>query len=337
MGQKMKKISLLAAAACFLSSLLTGCTIGDTEYVLDLKSVGYENHVFAINGSKCTREEAKLYLCNYQNIYGNEYGVNLWEHDFGAMHEEDTLESYVKNVTLSELANIICMNLLAEEKGLELTDAELALAEDAADEYYSSLSKEETAYMGIDKNDLQEFYRRYAIAEKLYSTLTQGVNEEVSDDEARVIRVLQICVKSADDAREVQEKLENGDDFASVASNYNEATTIETTMKRGDYPSEVDLIAFNLDNNEQSDMITTSEGYYFIKCLSKYEEDLTEQNKISIIAQRQKQQFDDVFREFVEASEFQLNEEIWDDIDIDTTGAIQTDSFFAVYDKYFGE
>lgn len=333
----MKKLSILVAVVCFFSSLLTGCTIGDTEYVLDLKSVQQGNHVFAINGSKCTQEEAKLYLCNYQNIYGNEYGVNLWEHDFGAMHEDETLETYVKDVTLSELANIICMNLLAKERELELTETELRLVENAANEYYNSLSKDEIAYMGIDKNDLQSFYERYAIAQKLYNTLTQGVNEEVSDDEARVIRVQQIYVKNTDDAREVQDKLADGDDFASVASNYNEASTIETTMKRGDYPSEVDLIAFNLDNNEQSNMITTSEGYYFIKCLSKYEEDLTEQNKISIIAQRQKQQFDDVFREFIEASEFMLNEEIWDDIDLDTSGAIQTDSFFAVYDKHFGE
>lgn len=330
----MKRISILVAAVCIFSTVLTGCTIGDTEYVLDLKTA-QGNHVFSINGSKCTQEEAKLYLCNYQNIYGNEYGVNLWEHDFGAMHEEETLETYVKDVTLSELANIICMNLLAEQREIALTDEEEKLVAAAADEYYNSLSKDEIAYMGLGLDDLQTFYSRYAIAQKYYNTLTQGVNEEVSDDEARVIRVQQIYVKGTDDAREVQDKLANGDDFASVASNYNEADTIETTLKRGDYPSEVDLIAFNLDNNEQSDMITTSEGYYFIKCLSKYEEDLTEQNKVNIIAQRQKQQFDDVFREFIEASEFALNEEIWDDIDIDTSGAITTDSFFEVYDKHF--
>lgn len=331
----MKKISVLVAVVCAFLALSAGCTIGDTEYVLDLKTVQQGDHVFAINGSKCTQQEAKLYLCNYQSIYGNEYGVNLWEHDFGAMHEEETLETYVKDITLSELANIICMNLLAEQREIELTDAEIKKAESATDEYYSSLSKEEIAYMGIDKNDLKEFYVRYAIAQKLYDTLTQGVNEEVSDDEARVIRVQQIYVQNKADAEEVQQKLADGDDFASVASNYNEADTIETTMKRGDYPSEVDDAAFNLDNDEQSEMIATSEGYYFIKCLNKYEEDFTEQNKISIIAQRQAKQFDDVFREFIEASEFALNEEIWDDIDLDTSGVIQTGSFFEVYDKHF--
>ena len=332
----MRKLTLGILAVYMASVLLTGCAIGDTEYVLDIEAVVPQgNHVFSINGSKCTQEEAKLYLCNYQNLYGNEYGMNLWEHDFGAMQKDETLASYVKDITLSQLANIICMNLLADNKEITLTDVEKKMAEVAAKEYYASLSAAETAYMGVDLEQMEEFYTRYAIAEKLYATLTQGVNEEVSDDEARVIRVQQIFVTVQEDALAVQKKLAAGDDFASVASNYNEADTIETTMKRGEYPSDVDEEAFNLDNGQQSDMIVTTEGYYFIKCLSKFEAELTELNKLDIIAQRQKQQFDDVFHAFIVASEFDLNEQIWDDIDIDTSGNIKTDSFFEVYDKYF--
>ena len=332
----MKKRIISVLAICVASALLAGCTIGDTEYVLDVEAVVPKgNYVFSINGSKCTQEEAKMYLCNYQNLYGNEYGMNLWEHDFGAMNKDETLKAYVKDITLSQLANIICMNLLADVKEIKLTNVELKRAEEAANEYYYSLSQAELDYMGVDLENVKSYYERYAIAEKLYSTLTQGVNEEVSDDEARVIRVQQIYVSTREKALEVRDKLANGDDFASVASNYNEASSIETTVKRGDYPADVDFGAFNLDNGEQTGMIAASEGYYFIKCLSKYEEDLTEQNKLSIIAQRQKQQFDDVFHEFIVSSEFDLNEEIWKNIDIDTSGDITTNSFFAVYDKYF--
>lgn len=323
-------------AASLLLLFVTGCTIGDTEYVLDIGSVVPKgNDIFVINGSKCTKEEAKLYLCNYQNLYGNEYGMNLWEHDFGAMHKEETLKSYVKDVTLSQLANIICMNLLAQEKEITLTATEKKMAEAAAKEYYDSLSSAELSYMKVEPSDVQSYYERYAIAEKLYSVLTQGVNEEVSDDEARVIRVQQIYVESLQRAQEVEQKLAAGDDFASVASNYNEASSIETTMKRGDYSEAVDAVAFHLDNGQQSGMIFAEDGYYFIRCLNKFEAGLTELNKGNIIAQRQKQQFDDVFHEFIVASEFELNEEAWNDIELDISGAITTDSFFKVYDKYF--
>ena len=332
-----KKLTQLIVGLLLCQTVVTGCTIGDTEYVLDLESISKKDYVFSINGEECTKEEAKLYLCNYQVIYGNEYGVNLWEHDFGPMDESLTLETYVKDITLSQLANIMCMNLLAEEQEVSLTDGELKKVKQAAEEYYNTLSKDEIAYMGIDKKKVQAIYEKYALAQKLYDTLTQGVNEEVSDDEARVIRVQQIYVSSEEDASEVQAKLANGDDFASVASNYNEANTIETTMKRGAYPEAVDQVAFHLDNGEKSDMITTDQGYYFIKCLNKYEVELTEENKINIIAQRRKEQFDDVFNGFITESKFELIDEVWDEIDIDTSGAITTGSFFEIYDKHFGK
>ncbi len=332
-----RKLALLMAVATLSVTAFTGCTIGDTEYVWNVKPVISKEYVFTINGIECSKEEAKLYLCNYQNIYGHEYGVNLWEHDFGYVLSDDSLENYVKDITLTELANIMCMTQLAKAQDVSLTEEELTKVENATNEYFSSLTEAELAYMELDKNELKEFYKKYATAQKLFDTLTEGVNEEVSDDEARVIRVQQIYVETKEDADIVLAKLENKDDFASVASNHNEASTIETTMKRDEYPIEVEAVAFQLDNGEQTGMITTEKGYYFIKCISKYEEELTEQNKVSIIAKRRKEQFEDVFQGFVETSEFVLNESIWEGIIIDTSGTITTNSFFEVYDNNFAK
>ncbi len=331
-----RKAAAIALTVCMCVPVFTGCTIGDTEYVWNVPTIS-NDHVFSINESKCNQEEAKLYLCNYQNIYGHEFGVNLWEHEFGHIISNDTLDDYVKDVTLWELASIMCMTQLAKVQGVVLTDSEMVKVERATEEYFNSLSKEEIAYMGIDKSKLKDCYIKYATAQKLFDTLTQGVNEEVSDDEARVMRIQQIYVTDSAIGEEVQKKLQDGDDFATVSSNYNEANTIEKYLKREEYPIEVENVAFNLDNGEQSGMITTSEGCYFIKCVNKYEAEMTEANKINIIAKRRKEQFEDVFQGFVETSEFELNETIWDSIMIDTSGAITTSSFFAVYDKHFSE
>ena len=330
-----KKLGILMLSVSLLSSTLTGCTIGNTEFVIDLNNVG-RNDVFSINGYECTKEEAKLYLCNYQNLYGYEYGIDLWQYDYSAMDEDKTLEAYVKEVTLAQLANVMCMNQLAEEYDMTLTEEENVLLSKMVDEYYDSLSKEEISYIGLDKGELQEFYANYAIAQKLYKELTQGINEEVSDDEARVILIQQIYVKNEADAKAVQKKLKKGDDFASVASNYNEANAIEIHLARGTYAQAVDDVAFHLDNEEQSGMITTEDGYYFIKCLDKYVEDMTEANKEKIVVKRRKEQFDDVFQEFIESSEYEINEKLWADVKVDTSGNIKTNSFFVTYEKYFG-
>ena len=331
-----KRIGILAATVCLCTGLLTGCNVGDTEFIIDLNNVG-RNDIFSINGKDCTKDEARLYLCNFQNIHGSAYGLDLWQYDYSNMDIDGTLEDYVKELTVVELSNIMCMNQLAEEMEITLSSEEEKLVSKATDEYYESLTRDELRYMGIDKMELREAYERYAIAQKVYNTLIKGVNEEVSDDEARVIRIQQIYVKSEEVAKVVQQKLRSGSGFDVVASSFNEANVIERNLTRGEYAQEVDDVAFNLDDGEESGMIKTEDGYYFIKCLNKYVEDLSEANKANIIEKRRKEQFDDVFYEFINNSTFELNEKVWDGVKVDTSGIITTDSFFDVYQRYFTE
>ena len=325
-----KQICGLALTFGLCVTTLTGCQIGNTDYVLDIQSVD-RHSVFQINDRKCSVEEAKLYFCNYKSLYGTVYGVDLWDYDFG----EQTLPEYAKAVTLSELTRIMAMDLLAEQYEMTLTEEELALCEKAAGAYYDSLTDDEIDYMDVNRAKLQEYYEHYALAEKLYETLTEGVNEEVSDDEARVIRIMQIYVESKDEAKEVKAKLNAGEDFANVASNYNRSGTIELTAARGELPEEVEEAAFELENDEISGPIQTEKGYYFVKCISKYEKDLTEANKVTILGKREKEQFNDVYDEFLAMSDKALNEDVWEELEIDSNMDIKTDSFFSTYDEYF--
>ena len=307
--------------------------MGNTQIKLESIRLSNNKSVFQINDYKCSLKLAKLYLCNYRNLYGSAYGMDLWQYDFG----EESLEQYVKDVTIQELSRIACMDLLAEEQEMRLTDAESDLAKKAAKEYFASLSDAEKSYMDVHESDIQEAYASYALAEKLYRTLTEGVDEEVSDDEARVIRVQQIYVTDAGIAKEVQKKLKDGEDFAAVAGTYNEKSKIETTVARGDYPQDVENIAFNLDNDTCSEMIETEDGFYFIKCLNKLEEQLTEENKSNIRIKREKEQFEDAYQSFVDSAAFEMNDSLWKEITLEDTSDITTDSFFDVYDKYFTE
>ena len=56
--------------------------------------------------------------------------------------------------------------------------------------------------MDVSEATIEKLYENYALASKVYTSLTTGVNEEVSDDEARVMEAQQIYVK----IRTVQER-----------------------------------------------------------------------------------------------------------------------------------
>lgn len=321
----------MTACVCALSMALTGCQIGNKDIVVS--GTLSSRQVFTLDKSACSLKEAKVYLANYQNIYGTAYTIDLWQHDFGDV----SLLDYVKDITLEELTRVYTMDLLAQSQEVTLSEDETAKVAEAAKEYYASLSEDETAYMDVAEADIAEYYTHYALAQKLYHSLTNGVNEEVSDDEARVMEIMQIYVTDEDRAHEVEQKLAQGDDFASVANNYNELSAIQVTVSRDDLPDEVEEVAFQLDDNAVSGMIAAGNGYYFIKCLNKYNEELTEANKSNIVEKREKEAFDDVYNEFVASLSSRLNTDLWDGIELTTDGSIQTNSFFAVFEKYCGE
>ena len=82
-------------------------------------------------------------------------------------------------------------------------------------------------------------------------------------------------------------------------------------------------------------MISTDDGYYFIKCISKLDREKTEQNKVTILQKRQQEQFNDDYEHFVKKAGFSLNSDLWDSISIKDEKDVKTSSFFTVYNKYF--
>ena len=324
----MKNIRGLLAVCLLFCMLLTGCQIGDTSIVV-IKPLS-SRYVFQIGEVSCSVKEAKVYLANYQNIYGEAYTLDLWEHDFG----DESLEEYIKTITLNKLVTVACMTQLAEQQGMALTEEDEANILEAAAVYYDSLTLADKDYLGASEVEIAEYYRHYVLAQKVYYYLTSEINGEVSDDEARVMEVMQIYVTDAGDAATVREKLSNGEDFASVANVYNELPSIQANICRDDLPEEAEKVAFRLDDNEVSEVIAVENGYYFIKCLDKYNEELTEANKVTIVEKREKEAFDDVYNEFVASLTSYINEDVWDELKVDSTSGVQTESFFEIYEIY---
>lgn len=323
-----KKTAVLLAAFVLGSTGISSCKMGTAKLVFFSELGGEE--VFRINDRVCSLAEAKVFLTNYQNIYGNFYNVNLWEHDFG----ENSLEQYVKDLTISQLAQIISMDFLAEQQEISLTEEELKQVKKAAKAYYASLSKAELKYMGISEESMIELYRQYGLANKLYAHLTLGINDEVSDDEARVMEAMQIFVTGKEDAKAISKGLKEGTDFLTLANTYDESGNTEFTFGRGELPLEVEEIAFSLNAGEVSKVIETPEGYYFIKCINNYNRELTDANKQIILEKRRKEAFEDVYEAYIATIPSEFNEELWNSIEVEINEEIQTKSFFEVYEEY---
>ena len=209
-----------------------------------------------MGSSLCTLPEAMIYVMDYQRQYESVYGVEMWSHDFGGI----TLEEYVKNVIVSQLASMKAVTLLAEDYEVKLTEEETQRVKDAAGEYFGTLSSEAVKYMNLKQEDVEHLYRDHLLSEKVYREITKDVNTEVSDDEARIITVQQIRVDTLEDAERIQEKLSEGTEFLTLASTYSQDSQLTDTFGRGDKEPAYEEAAFALENEGVSGIIETEEG-----------------------------------------------------------------------------
>ena len=321
------------ALALLVSVSLGGCSFERMDAMIsDLPySIGSGN-LFRMDESRCPLAEARLYLYNYSAIYGGTYGRNLWDMDF----EGQTLEEYVKNVSLEELTRIYCMDLLAEQQEIFLSEEEEALCAQAAELYYASLSEEALSYIDISETLLEEIYAHYALADKLYQELTASVNSEISDDEARVMKVQQILVTDEASAQSAAEKLEEGMEFTAVAASYSTAREVELYVDRDTYPEEVTEAAYNLDEGTFSDAIETDGCWYFIKVIDKYDEELTEDHKKDILETRREALFKASYDPSAQEADYRLKSSEWEQME-----PVSADSslpgFFEIYEEVFGQ
>ena len=323
-----KRIGIFVFTICVMVSFM-GCKINDKTVYFGAPS-GYST-AFKIGDMKCSKKEALVYLLNEKNIYGSVDGVNLWSEDF----DTDTMTGSIKDLALEHLTRVYVLNLYANEQEIELTEAEKKSCTQAAEEYYKSLNSAERSFTGAKKKDIEKMYIRYALASKVYQELMDSVDEEVSEDEARVMEAFVLFVSDENKANDIQGMIDYGYTFERLASTYTELDRYQVTFARGEYPTEVDDVVFNLDTDEVSHAIPADGGYYFFQCLDKYNEELSEQNKKVIIENRRKQVLSDIVSDLEGRYFSDINTKLWDDIGFpDDASKLTNDSFFKTLNEH---
>ena len=197
-----------------------------------------EGEVFRINTLSCSRSEMNIYLTNMANAYEATFGEQIWSTSAG----NTTIEDAFKETVLAKVTRIKVLNLMAKEEKISLSGDEKKSLKKAAKAYMKTLSKDEKNELGADEDLVYQMYSEYALAEKVYNSIVDEVNFEISDDDARSITVEQIFIKTYHEdthgrltdysdaakaeakerALAIREKAVTESDFESLCALYNE-------------------------------------------------------------------------------------------------------------------
>ena len=342
----------MAGALCVLllflcPAVMAGC---GTKVVL---TTGFnKDEVFRLSDRSCYLPEIMVYLTDIQNQYESVYGSGIWSASLSGV----SLEENVKDTVLAKIAQVKTMYLIAQEKQIVLTPEEEKLAGKCAEEYYSLLSDEEIAYLGVNEEMLKEMYCEYALADKVVFKLIEDINPEISDDEARTIVLQHIYISTGvtdgagnfvsydteekasryKTATQLRQQALDGEDFEALAAKYSEDAEITLSLERGVMEKTIEDVTFGLETGEISEVITNDSGYHIFKCISTLDRDQTDLNKERLVEERRQKAFADEYNTFVAGIVKNLNEELWDSVELSEKIQIGAD-FFGIYDSYFEE
>ena len=312
----------MALIMLFTMVMTSACSIKDHQvYFADRVS---KKEIFKIGSYACPVSEFKLYILNYKNIYTSIGDNDIWTEEFDTDKEAES----IKKAALNYLTKVYALYIYANENEITLDDAQIAECQKAADNYYDSLSKPEKKFIGAKQKDIREFCERYALAYIVNQQLVGSVDDEVSEDEARIMEAIVLFTSDISVAKTVQDKIDYGNTFERLAGTYTELDTFKVTFGRGEYDKSIDDVVFNLDDGQISSAIEADGGYYFFQCTNKYNEALSDENKKVIVANRQKKAVLDITNDISERMYSDINEKVYENISFDNTDECNTDSFF---------
>lgn len=326
---------------------MSGCSSGEGETKVVLTTGFSHNEIFRIEDISATLPEVMVYLTNMQNQYERVYGNEIWSADLNGV----TLEENVKETVLAQIAQVKTMNLLAHRNNIVLSESEIGIVEQISREYYLSLTDAEKDTLDVDEDLILKMYTEYALAEKVYADIIKDINPEISDDEARTITIQHIFFTTNGlDSRgervefpknikeEIYEKakmvleLTQTMEFETLMDMYSEDENGGTySFGKGDLDADFEKAAFDLDTGEISNIVETEMGYHIIKCISTFDREETDINKVKIVEQRRKEVFGQEYDEFVKTLAKSLNEKLWKQVRFVQADNIVTTSFFELY------
>lgn len=332
--------------------LLAGC--GDLSDVRVVMSVGMsKDEVFRVDDMTCSRTEMLVYISNIAGEYVDVYGRDIFE----ASVEGETLGENVKQLALAKVSQVKVINLLALDRGVEPTEELLSVINEATDEYLESISEEELSRYQIDRDKIYDMYYEYGMSKLMYSTIIKDINPEISDDEARTITVEHILLKTFDIdengnrveldsftkeekkrlAEELVQRIEGGENFETLAAEYSEDENLTYAFGKGEMDAVFENAAFNLSGGEVSGVVETEFGYHIIKCISTFNREITDENKVKILKNRRDQAFRDIYDDFEENVSRELNDKIFDSLPDMKDERIGSKNFFDVFEDRWNE
>lgn len=308
------------ASLALAAAGLAGC--GDT--------VDGTKTALVINDEEINVGTANFYLRHQQAETANmmlSYGLTtsdmMWDQ---AISESQSYGDSLKSNCQDSLVEMVLLRQHAGEYDVALSDEETQKIEEAAQEV-ADANQEALERMGATKDDVAQVLELYTYQQKMRDPMIADTDREVSDEEAAQtsITYARISLEGEDDAEltddekaalksdaeAVLAEIQNsGDpaaaDFSTIADGVNEDFMASTFSYGSDDTIMDDAVKEAVggltDGQVYGSVIETDAYYYIVRLDQAFDQEATESEKESIIAERENENYNGKVQEWTDAS-----------------------------------
>lgn len=333
-----KRLTAAAAAGMLAVSCMTGCG--------SASALNTEEVVATVGGEEVTLGVANFYARmiqgQYETYYAGMMGTTadqMWSQEFS---EGMTMEDSVKDSILKTIEEMYVIAQHTEEYDVALSDEEKAVIEETAETFLADNTDHALASVSGDKEIVKKILELSSIQSKMTEKMREGVDEEVSDEEAaqKSMQYAFFAYSSTDEdgnsidlseedkavlkesARSLVDRARAGEDFETVAGELSANVSTASFDAESTSPN-ADLIAAADGLTEEggiTDVIETDQGVYVAKLTSLFDREATDKKKENIVEQRRQEQYSSLLEEWTEAADIKEEDRVWKKVSFSDLG-----------------
>lgn len=326
-----KRAAAVMAAGVLAAVSVTGCSGSiDTDAVV--ATVGDEEITLGV-----ANFYARLTQGEYETYYASMMGMtaeDMWAQEYD---EDTTFEEQIKDSVMESLEDMYVLSQHAADYDIALTEEEESAISDAAEQFEADNTDAAKEAVSGYKKDIEKVLELVTIQNKMDSAMKEGVDEEVSDEEAaqKSMQYVLFSYTTTDDsgnsteltdeekeelkttAQSLADRTAAGEEFATVAEELGAEAQTATFDSESTSPNEDLIAAADALQNEGdvTELVETDSGIYVAELTSLLDREATDAEKESIVEQRRQDQFDSLLEEWKDAIEIEVNDRAWNKVD----------------------
>ena len=305
-NMKKSRILLAIVAVVSIGLLVNGCGKEDPEGV-----------VASVNEEDISEERFNEEFKVQSNLIEAQMGEGTLEKEVA---EGITLKNQLKEEVLNSLVLEEIISQDAKSSGIEVSEEEV---EESIEDMKESMGGEEEYQkflenQGMDEGYIEQYTRKNILLPKHRANFTEELDlkdDEIEEffeenkEELIVLDARQIVVETEEEAREILDRLSEGEDFSEIAK---EASIDENSAALGGaiepfqrgQDEEFDEVVFSLEEGELSSPIEMEDGYYIVELLDR--RDTLEDLKSDIVRLMQEKEYIEYVQELQEDSDIEI-------------------------------